>query len=259
MAKYIFRLDDVSWDMNYENFERVKKLFIKYGIRPLIGIIPWNEDEKLKRQTGERRLSEAEFWSIISDLVQNRKWDVALHGYNHVYLNNNSGILGINNRSEFAGVSYECQSERIEKGKKILEDHSIDIAAFMAPAHSFDTNTLRALRANGIAVITDGIASWPYYMQGVLFVPAQWAIPFKKWMGYHTFCLHVNGWGEKHFMRLEKFLMKRKDDCISFSEVVSKINIDNCKKRRMIIGMSHYLICFEKYVFSKLMSVIGRI
>ena len=44
MKKYIFRLDDISWDMNYENFKRIKQLFTDYGIKPIIGVIPKNED-----------------------------------------------------------------------------------------------------------------------------------------------------------------------------------------------------------------------
>ena len=92
----IFRLDDISWDMNYENFSLIRSLFHKYQIKPIIGVIPNNEDIELKRQAGRESISQERFWSEIRELKQKHGWAIALHGYNHVYVTNDSGIFNIN-------------------------------------------------------------------------------------------------------------------------------------------------------------------
>lgn len=46
-AKYIFRLDDISEHMDCEKYHRVKSIFIKYDVKPIIGVIPKNKDKQL--------------------------------------------------------------------------------------------------------------------------------------------------------------------------------------------------------------------
>ena len=45
---YVFRLDDIAPNMNWKMMERVKKLFNTYKVKPIIGVIPKNEDQELK-------------------------------------------------------------------------------------------------------------------------------------------------------------------------------------------------------------------
>lgn len=216
----LFRLDDISWDMNYENFSRIRDLFLKYDIRPLIGIIPHNEDAKLKKQAGDRGISQDRFWAEMLDLQQNHGWAVALHGYDHVYVTSDSGIFKINDRSEFAGLPYEQQEEKIRLGKAILESHGLCIDAFMAPAHSLDWNTVEALKKNNITVITDGRCAYPYWKNGVLFMPQVWSKPHRGVCGIFTACFHINSWADYRFQKLERFIQKHKECCGTFPEAV---------------------------------------
>ena len=203
MAKsYVFRLDDISWDMNYENFCRIRNLFFMYGIQPLIGVIPKNEDPKLKSQVGIRRISEQEFWDEMYELQSNHGWSVALHGYEHVYVTANGGMFNINPWSEFAGLSYKQQDEKIRRGKAILEEHGLTIDAFMAPGHSLDWNTVEALKENGIFTVTDGIAVYPYWKYGMLFIPQVWSWPKDGIWGIETVCLLINSCNENLFLHL---------------------------------------------------------
>ena len=48
---------------------------------------------------------------------------IAMHGYNHVYTTNNKGIVPLNDRSEFAGISYDKQAEKI-RDKCLLQVNS---------------------------------------------------------------------------------------------------------------------------------------
>ena len=231
---FIFRLDDISWDMNFKNFSLVRDIFIKYDIKPLIGVIPNNKDEKLKSQTGGFGISEKVFWKEIYNLQNQYDWNVAIHGYDHIYVTNDSGILGINKRSEFAGLPFEIQSKKINMAKGVFKKHMIKSNIFMAPAHSFDWNTIKALKHNNINIITDGQCFFPYLRKGVWFVPQ-----IRSWMkikgyGYDTVCFHINNFTENDFINLENFLKENKQYCVSFSDVLK--DIDHHKRLKWIFG-----------------------
>ena len=114
-ANYIFRLDDVCPTMNWTNFDELEKLFTKFGVKPIMGIVPDNQDQKLMVQS-----SRDNFWAKMKELSCNG-WVIAQHGYQHVYVNKLGGILNINSKSEFAGLSYEEQMKKIRRGREILE------------------------------------------------------------------------------------------------------------------------------------------
>lgn len=44
---YLMRLDDASEHMDTDKWTRMEKLLDKYGIKPIFGIIPHNEDPQL--------------------------------------------------------------------------------------------------------------------------------------------------------------------------------------------------------------------
>ncbi len=237
MKKYIFRLDDISWDMNYENFKRIKQLFTDYGIKPIIGVIPKNEDPKLKKQSNGKGITQNDFWEEIRILQKQFGWSIALHGYNHVYTTTEGGILNTNKRSEFAGVNYETQYKKIKEGKKILEKEGLTIDSFMAPAHSFDNNTIKALKNNGIDVITDGFTLYPYKFHDILLIPQRWPWPPKGFMGIETVCFHINEWDENRFVKLKYFLENNSNMCISFQDALS-FALQNERKYRIVNKVS---------------------
>ena len=134
--RYLFvRIDDVCPGMNIVKFEKTLKLLDEYNIRPLLGIVPNNQDLSLNN---ENLISN--FWEYVLDLKK-KGFVVSQHGYNHVYVTDCSGILKINKRSEFAGLSYQNQYDKLKSGKKILEQNDLDTDVFMAPSHSYDKTT----------------------------------------------------------------------------------------------------------------------
>ena len=46
--KIALRMDDITADMNWDNFFRLKELFDKAGVRPLLGVVPDNRDVDLE-------------------------------------------------------------------------------------------------------------------------------------------------------------------------------------------------------------------
>ena len=257
-AKYIFRLDDISWDMNYHNFKRIMEIFLKYDIKPLLGVIPHNVDENLKQQAGNERLSFSDFWDLISGLQNEHKCDIAIHGYEHKYVNENGGLLKWNQLSEFAGLPYDEQYEKLKKAIDIFDCHGIRYTSFMAPAHSFDEVTLKALNDCGIKFLTDGLSAFPYKKSDVWLIPAQWAIPTKKLYGYHTFCFHINGWQDKHFLRLERFIESNLKSCIGFSDVMTDIQNNRVSKSAVVVNISRIAILCEKKCFKIAIGILKR-
>lgn len=215
--RYILRLDDASEYMDISNWIYMEKILDQYNIKPIFGIIPQNEDVdliKLKKVD--------DFWGLIEKWI-NKGWTPALHGYTHVFETNKGGINPINKKSEFAGLTYECQSEKIHKGYQILKNHNVKPKIFFAPAHTFDENTLKALKTEtDIRVISDTISYDVYYDKGFYFVPQQSGkvrkLPFK----IVTFCYHPNIMKDEDFDVLKDFLDKYACRFVPFDSSILK-------------------------------------
>ena len=210
--KFIIRLDDIAPNMHVGNFRRAAQLFEQFGVKPLIGVIPQNRDSELLTHDKWP----GDFWGEMRALVA-RGWECALHGFQHLNLGSGSSILRRNSQSEFAGLSYETQMERLSQAKSILEEQQLPASVFMAPWHSFDRTTLRVLKELGFRALTDGYALFPYYFEGMLFVPQLFARPRRYPLGLHTFCLHLNHFDAADFACLANFLDRNHRDAICFS------------------------------------------
>ncbi len=198
---YIIRLDDASEHMDLKKWMQIKKLLDKYGIKPIFGIIPNNQDLGLLRYE-----KVAGFWECMRSW-QSDGWVPAMHGYTHVFETQSGGINPVNHKSEFAGISIKRQREKIRAGYEKLKSEGIEPSVFFAPAHTFDVNTLKAIYIETpIRVISDTIASDVYYKKPFYFIPQQSGrvrrLPFQT----VTFCYHPNRMNGKDFIRLERFL-----------------------------------------------------
>lgn len=218
---YLMRLDDASEHMNLNNWLRMERILDKYGVIPIFGIIPANQDPDLLKFD-----EVTNFWQLMIEW-QDKGWTPALHGYSHVFETNEGGINPVNKRSEFAGVALERQREKIRDGYRILKDKGISASIFFAPAHTFDENTLVALKDESpIRVISDTIANDIYYKEEVYFIPQQSGhcrkLPFKT----VTFCYHPNIMNDVDFEKLEEFLNVYKNRFGNFE-------IDMMKKRKI--------------------------
>jgi predicted deacetylase len=205
-TRYIFRLDDICPRMNWEKFLRLEKIFLKYNIKPIIGIIPNNKDKSLN--VGKER---KDFWQHINMLVA-KGWIVAQHGYDHTYTSKNAGIMKIGNNSEFAGKSYKDQFNRIKEGNNILKDKlRKSIEWWVAPNHSYDEATCRALEILDFKYITDGFFLKPVVLYGLIWVPQQLWKPRKMPFGLWTVCIHPNTYND--FDGLENFIKENLSAC----------------------------------------------
>lgn len=210
--KFIIRLDDASEKMDIDKWDRIEKILDKYDIKPLVGIIPDCKDHDMEKYPICN-----EFWDAIIERWKNKKWVFALHGCHHTQETQIGGINPINKKSEYAGLSLDRQKFLIQRGLEILNAHGIKPRVFFAPFHTFDLNTLIALKEScDIRIVSDTIANKPYKNNGILFVPQQCGSCRKIPLKVVTFCYHPNMMKEADFEKLDKFLQKNRKLNIPF-------------------------------------------
>lgn len=215
MSKYILRLDDASDYMDVEKWQRMENLLNKYNIKPLVGIIPENQDPALVGVYERDPL----FWDKVNRWKE-KGWELAPHGCNHKYTTEDGGINPVNKRSEFAGVPLEEQCSKIRTGMKIFREHGIEPRIFFAPSHTFDKNTLEALkRESDIRIISDTVANDVYYQDGFYFIPQQSGKVRKLPFRVCTFCYHPNMMKNGDFEYLEAFLKDKYSNFVPVQDI----------------------------------------
>lgn len=200
--QYVIRLDDACEKRDVEKWDRIERILDKYGVKPIVGIIPNCQDPDM----GKYAIDE-EFWDRAREW-QEKGWIIALHGYEHVFCTKEGGINPVNKYSEFAGVPLELQKTKITNGVAVLSEHGLSAKVFFAPAHTFDENTIDALKScSDIRTISDTVAYDTYLGEdGMTYIPQQSGrvrkLPFKT----VTFCYHPNIMDDESFDELEHFL-----------------------------------------------------
>lgn len=230
MARYIMRLDDACEKRDIDKWARMERLLDRYGVKPLVGVIPHCEDPAMDSYPADK-----DFWNLVN-LWMNKGWTIAMHGYNHVYQTKCGGINPVNPRSEFAGENLAVQTKKIEAGVAIFRQHGLDPQVFFAPSHTFDENTLIALKeSSNIRIISDTIATAPYSKYGFTFVPQQTGRVRKLPFHTITFCYHPNTMQDEDFEYLEDFLKAYTKRFIPFP-------LESCKRKyRAIDRLLRYL------------------
>lgn len=230
-TKYLIRLDDACPTMSKEWWGKVEAVLDKYGVRPMVGIVPNCQDDNLAPD-----LADAYFWKKALNW-QEKGWAIAMHGYDHNYISD-QGLKGLNplwKRSEFAGVTLEAQRKKIREGVILLKEKGLDVKYFFAPSHTFDKKTLEALRLESeIRVISDMYTLKPYREGDFVFIPCQIGHPQKMLLpGLYTICLHPNTFNDAAVERLDQFLQANQKKMIGFDE----IDLKKVGKKRLIDKM----------------------
>lgn len=219
--KIAVRLDDITPDMDWERFFRFKALLDRYQVKPLIGVVPDNRDPNLVKKPEPWTECQApdDFWGYIKEL-ERQGWVIAMHGCHHVYATDKGGMFPLNNFSEFAGLSFERQRELLAEGKRILAQKGIETELFMAPAHSYDKNTLKALKETGFRGLTDGFGDRPYRFRGLDFYPISFMLrrTFQKKEGYSTMVVHTGTVSGEDLKRYESYFQREDVSWMCFDE-----------------------------------------
>ena len=247
--KIAVRIDDITSDMDWNSFLAMKEILNELNIKPLIGVVPDNRDPLLR--CGEAK---QDFWNTIREL-QKQGWTIAMHGYQHEYVTKQGGLFPLNHFSEFAGLSLEEQITKIRKGREIFIQHNISTEVFMAPGHSYDKNTIRALRDNGFRYITDGYGFQPYQYLGITFLPI--AFHSRKCIAktqkeMTTLVYHINGWSEKRRQETKKLLSDSSFQFVSYAEILKMEPVKQTAVRQFVqyaqATGKHYLMALRTLI-----------
>ena len=222
MAKYLIRFDDINSRMDWNKFFIIKNSLEKYNIKSILGIVPNCKDKSLFfSKEIENYYEYLKKYQIYGDTI-------AQHGFEHKYDSSAKGFFGNFNNSEFAGHSYEIQLKKLLEGKKILKKELIWEPVFMAPAHSFDLNTLKALYKLGFYKILDGFSLFPYKYKNLIFIPQISSRPLPIFLPcISQLCIHINTIKEDDLEKLISFIDRNHKNFIS----INQIEIENISER----------------------------
>lgn len=206
-ARYLIRLDDACPTMRASAWDALETAFDRLSIRPIVGVIPDNRDPALVCDPPAPG-----FWDTVRRW-QSKRWTIALHGLHHTYHPMglaDQALVPMHRKSEFVGLPLEQQRAMLRQSWAVFRQHGVRPTVFMAPSHTFDEQTLAALRLEtDIDTVTDGLAIQPFRRGGLRWIPQQlWRLrrmPFGVW----TVCLHPNAMSDdevnRFIARLEEF------------------------------------------------------
>ena len=77
----LIRIDDVCENMDWNLVQKLESLFDRYSIKPVLGVIPKNQDESFLTFPKNDK-----FWEQVRNW-QDKGWEIVQHGYTHIYDN----------------------------------------------------------------------------------------------------------------------------------------------------------------------------
>jgi predicted deacetylase len=215
-AQYLLRFDDLCPTVSRERWQRFLPLIEAFGIQPILAVIPDNEDYHLQVSP-----EDPEFWAQMR-AMEAAGATIALHGYNHVCRSRGRSLLPLHRRTEFAGVPEDIQRQWIHAGLEILRDRGLNPRIWVAPRHGFDSQTLHALRKEGIRVLSDGFARVPFTRGGLTWIPQQLWAPVDKPKGLWTICVHANTAHSSLVSQLHDFVRQHAAQFTSVDRVLAE-------------------------------------
>ncbi len=228
----LIRIDDVAGNMNWNLMKKSETLFDKLNIKPLLGVIPSNKDQEILKY--ERKEN---FWSQVRNW-QNKGWEIAMHGYTHVYdkETNKKDFFGYGGKSEFFGHSLEVQKKRISEGLEIFKSEGVKIRSFFAPNHTYDLNTFKALKTNNLDNIIDGYGFFPYKEYDMNFIPQLFYKEIMLPFGIQSTQVHLNYMNEINFLKFEKFIINNIKNIIKFDDALDALNNGIISKSTRVVS-----------------------
>ena len=218
--RILIRFDDIAENMNWHLMAKCEKIFDELNIKPVMGVIPNNQDKDLLVYPKKEN-----FWQIVKKW-QLKGWEIAMHGYNHIYDNdtNKKDFFEYGGKSEFYGHSLNSQSKKIKKGLDIFKKNDIKIRTFFSPNHTYDFNTFKALKLSGINEVIDGYGLKPYLENNIKFIPQLFYKPFFLPFGLQTTQIHLNYWTENEFNKFSELIYKNKKRIITYDDALKLLS-----------------------------------
>ena len=140
LAKFLIRFDDICHTMNWVVWAEIEQILQKHKIKPMVAIVPDNKDRGLIYSDAR-----PDFWERARCWRDELGWTIGLHGCTHELIATKKGLIPLNDYGEFTGLSPDAQKMKISAAMKTFKNEGLLPTVWVAPAHSFDEHTLRAL------------------------------------------------------------------------------------------------------------------
>jgi predicted deacetylase len=234
-AQYLLRFDDLCPTMSRPRFQRFLPIMEEFGIQPILAVVPDNQDPDL-----EVAQPDAEFWAEMRRM-EAAGATIGLHGFRHLSCGRGRSLLPLHRVSEFAGVPKETQRLWIRCGLGILRDHGLNPKIWVAPRHGFDRNTLAALGEEGITLLSDGFARFPFTRGALTWIPQQLWAPMEKSAGIWTICIHSNTATDFEMRQVEDFVRAHNAQFTSVDCLLNEAPASRLSVLERLYGMSTLL------------------
>jgi predicted deacetylase len=230
-AQFLIRLDDACSTLNRRKWALLEAVLDRHLVKPIVAVVPENHDPSLvfdERDSG--------FWEKVRSW-QAKGWGVAMHGHTHVmHPIAQPGLVPFYSRSEFAGLDLQAQRNKIREAWQCFQAEGVTPQIWVGPAHSFDRQTLVALREETpIRVVSDGIAFDTYFEHDFHWIPQQmWGLRDRS-AGLWTVCLHPNDMSEAAIETLGEVIGT------SFrGRMISAADVHLTTRRKSVLGVIYH-------------------
>src|SRR2546423_272162 len=100
--------------MDWGLWEPIDAALIHADLAPILAVVPDNQDPTLRIERANPL-----FWDRVRSW-QRRGWTIGLHGFQHLYVSNDAGLVGRRAKSEFAGLPLEEQRSKLDRAVAVF-------------------------------------------------------------------------------------------------------------------------------------------
>lgn len=212
---FILRFDDICPTMRWDIWSEIESVLISAGVKPILAIVPDNRDPVLQAGPAAR-----DFWDRARRW-QELGWTIALHGYQHLYVAHDGGLVTSRKKSEFASLPKDEQKEKLQRATEIFAAEGIRSRVWIAPGNAFDETTVSLLREFGLDTISAGWFWRPFVgPHNVTWVPCQLSIFRSVPRGVWTVCYHHNLWSDADMAEFKQGMQQYRDSIVSLDQAL---------------------------------------
>jgi peptidoglycan/xylan/chitin deacetylase (PgdA/CDA1 family) len=191
---FVLRFDDICPTMRWDIWSNIEPILIERNIKPILAVVPDNQDPVLQVAPPVN-----DFWQRVRRW-QALGWTIAMHGYQHLYVAPDGGLVTLRKKSEFASLPLSIQEEKLRRATEIFTREGVNPHVWIAPGNAFDETTVSLLHKFGMDTISAGWSWRPFVgPHDVTWVPCQLSIYRPVPAGVWTVCSHHNSWTHSDF------------------------------------------------------------
>lgn len=212
---FVLRFDDICPTMRWDIWAPIESALLHYNIKPILAVVPDNQDPVLQPGPPIN-----DFWQRVRRW-QDLGWTIAMHGFQHLYVAPDGGLVTLRKKSEFASLPPLVQEEKLRRGCEIFAREGIKSRVWIAPGNAFDETTVSLLPRFGIDTISAGWFWKPFVgPHRTTWIPCQLSILRPVPSGLWTVCYHHNSWERSDFEELVEGLERYQSNIVSLEEAL---------------------------------------